>query len=240
ANMATGNGGGIHVDASSPQALHVNFSRVVGNLAAAGTGIDNINGTIDATDNWWGCNQGPSTAPCDTINDPNLLVTFDPWVVLSHTPNPAAIAVGSTSTLTASFLQDNHGTAIPVANVSVLIGLPIQFNNPVLGTLSNQQTSIQASGKATATYTATAPGAGHADAIVDSATVTANITNVGPPSIAKAFGAASILLNANTSLMFTITNNNASAALTGVAFTDTLPSGLPVATPNGLTGSCGS
>jgi CSLREA domain-containing protein/uncharacterized repeat protein (TIGR01451 family) len=237
-NMATGNGGGIHVDASSPQALHINFSRIVNNTAAAGSGFDNINGTVDATDNWWGCNQGPSTAPCDTVNDPNLLVTFDPWIVLSHTPNPAAIAVGNTSTLTASFLQDNHGTAITVANLSVLIGLPIQFNNPVLGTLSNQQTSIQASGTATATYTATAAGAGHADAVVDSATVTANITNLGPPSIAKAFGAASILLSSNTTLMFTITNSNA-VALTGVAFTDTLPSGLVVATPNGLTGSCG-
>jgi CSLREA domain-containing protein/uncharacterized repeat protein (TIGR01451 family) len=238
-NSATGNGGGIHVDASSPQVLHINFSRIVTNTAAAGTGIDNINGTVDATNNWWGCNQGPSTAPCNTVNDPNILVTFDPWIVLSHTPNPAAIAVGATSTLTASFLQDNHGAAIAVGNLSTLIGLPIQFNNPVLGTLSNQQTSIQSSGTATATYTATAAGAGHADAVVDNATVTANITNLGPPSIAKAFGAASILVSSNTSLTFTITNSNASVALTGVAFTDTLPSGLVVATPNGLTGACG-
>ncbi len=237
-NSATGNGGGIHVDANSPQVLNINFSRVVNNTAAAGTGIDNINGQIDATNNWWGCNQGPSTAPCDTVNDPNTLVTFDPWIVLSHTPNPTAIAVGANSTLTASFLQDNHGATIAVGNLSTLIGLPIQFNNPVLGTLSNQQTSIQASGTATATYTATAAGAGHADAVVDNATVTANIINLGPPSIAKAFGAASILQSSNTSLTFTITNSNA-AALTGVAFTDTLPSGLVVATPNGLTGSCG-
>ncbi|HEV2991424.1 MAG TPA: CSLREA domain-containing protein [Candidatus Angelobacter sp.] len=237
-NNATGNGGGIHIDASSPQVLHLNFSRIVGNLAAAGTGLDNINGTVDATDSWWGCNQGPSTAPCDTINDPNTGVTFDPFIVLSHTANPAAIPVGGTSTLTASFLQDNHGTAIAVGNLSVLIGLPIQFNNPILGTLSNQQTSIQSSGTATATYTATAAGAGHADAVVDNATVTANITNVGPPSIAKAFGAANILLSGSTSLTFTITNTNP-VALTGVAFTDSLPSGLVVSTPNGVTGSCG-
>jgi CSLREA domain-containing protein/uncharacterized repeat protein (TIGR01451 family) len=237
-NSAAGNGGGIHIDASSPQVVHLNFSRIVGNSAAAGTGIDNINGTVDATDSWWGCNQGPSTAPCDTINDPNLGVTFDPFIVLTHTANPAAIPVGGTTTLTASFLQDNHGTAIAVGNLSVLIGLPIQFNNPILGTLSNQQTSIQSSGTATATYTATAAGAGHADAVVDSATVTANITNVGPPSIAKAFGAANILLSGSTSLTFTITNSNP-VALTGVAFTDSLPSGLVVSTPNGLSGSCG-
>src|SRR5207302_6437774 len=155
-NSATGNGGGVHVDASSPQVVHLNFSRIVNNTAASGTGFDNINGTVDATDSWWGCNQGPSTAPCDTINDPNLGVTFDPFIVLTHTANPAAIAVGNATTLTASFLQDNHGTAIAVGNLSVLIGLPIQFNNPILGTLSNQQTSIQSSATATATYTATA------------------------------------------------------------------------------------
>jgi hypothetical protein len=70
-------------------------------------------------------------------------------------------------------------------------------------------------------------------------TATASVTVVAPPSISKSFGAASILLNGSTSLTFTITNPNTSTSLTGVAFTDPLPSGLVVATPNGLTNSCG-
>jgi len=56
----------------------------------------------------------------------------------------------------------------------------------------------------------------------------------------KAFGAASIGLAGSTSLTFTITNANPSIALTGVAFTDALPAGLVISTPNGLAGTCGA
>jgi hypothetical protein len=84
----------------------------------------------------------------------------------------------------------------------------------------------------TGAVTSTESGAGG----TASASVTVN--NVASPTIAKAFGAASIPLNGSTSLTFTITNPNATA-LTGVGFTDSLPAGLVVSTPNGLSGSCG-
>lgn len=61
-----------------------------------------------------------------------------------------------------------------------------------------------------------------------------------PPTLTKAFGAASVALNGSTTLSFHVANPNASLALSGVAFTDSLPAGEIVSTPNGLTGSCGS
>jgi uncharacterized repeat protein (TIGR01451 family) len=62
---------------------------------------------------------------------------------------------------------------------------------------------------------------------------------VSPQVIANTFGAAAIPLNGSTSLSFTITNPNSGGSLTSVAFTDGLPAGLVIASPNGLTGSCG-
>jgi hypothetical protein len=60
-----------------------------------------------------------------------------------------------------------------------------------------------------------------------------------PPAISKTFGASTIALSGTTSLSFTIKNSNPAAPVTSVGFIDNLPAGLLVATPNGLTGSCG-
>jgi uncharacterized repeat protein (TIGR01451 family) len=60
------------------------------------------------------------------------------------------------------------------------------------------------------------------------------------PTIAKSFAltqAGGIFFGDTTSMTITLTNPNA-APLTGVAFTDTLPAGLVIATPNGLADSC--
>ncbi len=70
-------------------------------------------------------------------------------------------------------------------------------------------------------------------------TSTANITVVAPPVLTKSFGAASIPLTGSTSLSFTVQNNNGTVALTGIGFSDTLPAGLVISSPNGLAGTCG-
>jgi uncharacterized repeat protein (TIGR01451 family) len=246
-NSATGNGGGIHLDSNHQQGFTMNFSRIAGNTAALGSGFDtnaSFPPSPDLTDNWWGCNQGPSTAPCDTVNDPNSVTTFDPWIVLSHTASPSTILLGgspNSTTLTASFLQDNHGAAIAVANLNTLIGLPITFNNAVKGSLSGAQTSIQANGNATATFTATATGAGHADATVDSATVTANITiNAGPADLTVTKSHIGSFAQSQVGATYTITVNNigASATTGTVSVTDTLPTGLTATAISGTGWTC--
>jgi len=60
-----------------------------------------------------------------------------------------------------------------------------------------------------------------------------------PPTLNKTFGAASINVGQSTSLGFTVTNPNAGTTLTNISFVDNLPTGLVVATPNGLVNTCG-
>ncbi|HSE11599.1 MAG TPA: Ig-like domain repeat protein [Rudaea sp.] len=230
------------------------YNRFFGNSAGTASGLYMSFGdptpfrSVDARDNWWGCNGGPTAIGCDTIypttsTTPPLTngqISFDPWIVLAHSASPGKISINQTSTLTASFLQDNHGGALSAGNLGALIGLPVTFDSAVLGTLSNAQTTIQSAGTATATFTAGSSGGnGSAHATVDNATATASITVVAPPTFSKSFGAPSIALTAATTLGFTINNPNATTALTGIGFSDTLPSGLAIATPNGLSGSCG-
>jgi hypothetical protein len=60
-----------------------------------------------------------------------------------------------------------------------------------------------------------------------------------PPTLTKTFAPSTIYLGSNSTLTFTLANPN-TTMLTGVGFTDPLPQpGLIVATPNGLTSSCG-
>lgn len=74
----------------------------------------------------------------------------------------------------------------------------------------------------------------------------ASVDVAAPPAISAAFGTALLGLDGTTSLTFTITNPNQALSLTGVGFTDTLPSGLvilsqPTNTCGGtVTGATGS
>jgi uncharacterized repeat protein (TIGR01451 family) len=60
-----------------------------------------------------------------------------------------------------------------------------------------------------------------------------------PPTFAKTFAASTVRAGGTTTLTFTLTNPNAATRLSGVVFTDPLPLGLRIGTPNGLVNTCG-
>ncbi len=242
-NSAAGNGGAIAVgnDSGGPT-VTISFSRFVGNtstLTPASNNIWNDDSTITATNNWWGSNSPAGSI--DNVHNgggPTPVTTFDPFISFAITASPSSIASGQTSTLTAGFVQDNHGTAIAASNLDVLIGLPITFNNAILGALSSPQIAIQSTGQATAIFTAGATGGtGHADAKVDQQTVTANITILAPLQITKSFAPATVGVGVASTLTFSV--NNPNSATQDSSFTDTLPLGLVVAATPSVTNTCG-
>jgi uncharacterized repeat protein (TIGR01451 family) len=170
-----------------------------------------LNGSTSLTFNIQNPNSTQAlTGLAFTDNLPAGLVVATPTALTSTCGGTATAVAGATS------VSLSAGTLASSASCTVSLN--------IIGTTGGVKNN-------SVTISATESGIGN--------TSNASITVVGPPVIIKAFGAASIPLNGSTSLTFTIQNNN-TTALSGVAFTDTLPTGLIVSTPNGLTGSCGA
>ncbi|MGC2696749.1 MAG: CSLREA domain-containing protein, partial [Candidatus Angelobacter sp.] len=250
-NTTGQSGGGIYsgsVAAGFP--LSITFSRIAGNTASVVPGSSNLfnrDDKITAQNNWWGTNTpgatisnngSPATSVCPAAANDNTC--FDPWIELTHTASPAIIKINQSTTLTGDMSKDNHGNGAALAgNLNEIVGLPITFNNPVLGTIPQAQPeTLNASAQATATFDAGGTsGNGHADATVDQATVTANIVILEPLRIVKSFVPATVAINASSALTFNVTNPNVIAV--DANFTDTLPANLVVAATPGVTNSCG-
>ena len=182
-NTAGAQGGGV---SNSSGGLTMNFDVIVGNTASgnpASSGFRNNTGSINAENNWWGCNQGPTVSPCDRVSGP-LGSGIASWLTLSHTATPNTILINQATTLQADFFTNNLNTGIPASDLVALNGRAVVFNNPVLGTISGADPTING-GKANATFIAGAIGGnGSADATVDHATVTASILINQPAMVA--------------------------------------------------------
>jgi FG-GAP repeat len=185
-------GGGIAVG-NVTSAVNVSYCRITGNTASGSTGTglhkDNNTGTVNANENWWGCNAGPGASPCDTavvggagVGTPVLNDTV--WLKLNFAASLTTLAVGDTSSLTADFLHDSNGTSVSVANLAVLEGLPITFAG-LDGDISGNDLHIgdTTAGEAFANFDATISGHGNAKASVDSQTSQVNIDVTVPITI---------------------------------------------------------
>jgi CSLREA domain-containing protein/uncharacterized repeat protein (TIGR01451 family) len=314
-NTATNSrGGGIaNGSDSGADGFSIHFSRLAGNTATPTTSNNlwNDNTPVAGTNNWWGTN-----APFTTIDDIHGgVTTYDPFVVLTNKSNPTKIRINQTTPLTADMSKDSHGNAVGLGNLARIIGLPISFGSPVLGTLSGSGTTIDANAQAASTFNAGGTsGNGFATATVDQAPVlvnsyairsatesgtTATITTAGahnfaagdrvvianaqisgyngtflvisaptsttftytagtsglgaatpggtategiiilePPSITKSFSPTTVAENVASTVTFGIGNNN----IVGIngSFTDNLPANLVVATPPSVTNTCGA
>jgi hypothetical protein len=166
---------------------------------------------------------------------------------LTDTVDEAVPAVGFTDTLPAGLVISTPNglaaacftgtiTATQGSNSVSLSGALLPGDSSCAFSVNVTSTSAGVKNNTSGPVTCSCPGSGGSGG-----TASASVTVVAPPTITKSFGADSIPLSGATSLSFAVTNPNATASLSGVAFSDTLPTGLVVATPsNGLTGSCGT
>ncbi len=236
-NTASANGGGMAVgNGTGAGSVTMTFSRLAGNTATAGsTNLDNNHTTVTATNDWWGVNT-----PTSTIHDTATTTTSTPFIKMTHVASPSTIRINQSTTLTADLSKDNNGNGAALAgNLDVLNGLPITFNNAILGTIPQAQPeALSALAQATATFNAGGTsGNGSADATVDQQTVTAPIVILEPLRIVKSFVPATVAVNATSTLTFNVTNPNVIAV--DASFTDTLAANLLVATPSVVTNTCG-
>ncbi|MGE0886656.1 MAG: beta strand repeat-containing protein [Blastocatellales bacterium] len=227
-----------------------NFSVTVTG-AQAGAWTNAVN-SISSTEG--GTNSTPATAGIIVVAPPAIAKSFSPTTVQINGISTLTISItnpaANTVALTGVAVTDNFpaglqvdttpmatnscgtGTFAPAANATsvTISGATIPVNTTCTFTVKVKGTTSGPKVNTTGAVTSANGGTGN--------TATATLTVGVPPTIAKAFGATDIALNGTTSLTFNINNSN-SLPLTGVAFTDSLPAGLVIATPSALSTSCG-
>jgi hypothetical protein len=149
------------------------FNRIVGNTV----GVNNVDGTVTALNNWWGCNYGPGATGIGctgTTNGVTGTATTDPWIVQSVSASPSTIVTLGSSAVTDDMTHNSDGAALGNSPPNVVPNMPVTWSaangtiNPTSGTI--------ATGQAASTFTSTNSSSGTGCATVDGQSNCANIT----------------------------------------------------------------
>ena len=138
----------------------VKYSRFVNNTNSTGLQdlylvnlgympVGYVPSTMDATLNWWGDNDGPTSTRVSY--EGYIPIAYDPWLMLNIYSNPSTIYTGQTSTITANVYKDSnnidHG-----ANAGLFFSGPqLTFTTDLGNVGSNSITVPWTFGMATAT-----------------------------------------------------------------------------------------
>jgi hypothetical protein len=210
----------------------------------AGT-LNNTTGTISANES--GPGNPSNTATVQVSGTPTITVAFGAASIPLHGSTTLTFTINNpnATSLTGVGFNDTLPAGLVVSSPSGLTttcqGTPVAAGNSISltgATIAPGQCTISLSVTGTSIGTfSTTTSALASDAGIAGTSNTATVQVGSKPTITVAFGAASIPLHGSTTLTFTINNPNA-ANLTGVGFNDTLPAGLVVSSPSGLTTTC--
>ncbi|HEU5270402.1 MAG TPA: discoidin domain-containing protein [Jatrophihabitans sp.] len=207
----------------------LHYNRLIGNAGAAV--LTTRGGTVNATQNWWGCNSGPGTAGCDGAAGTG--VTTNPWLVLTATANPAHVpGPNGTATITAALTSDSAGNPIAAGNLTgAFDGLPVSFADPpgdaTVTSAPGTHTVPLSGGTASIDYHSnTTFGPDDDQVSLDNATVPATLEVDQPPAITSA---DQVTFAAGTPGSFTVTTAAGYPTATSITETGALPSGISFA-----------
>jgi CSLREA domain-containing protein len=232
-NSAAATGGAIALGIESQASgniLQVSLSRIVGNTATGGaSGLANGvsgegAGEAIATENWWGCNSGPTTASdgCDQAvlyNGAGSLTTA-PFAKLGFSSNITTIPPSGSMVLTVSLNSDSNNNAITGAFPAVATNYPYTFQ--VTGVTANPALTtgtFNTSGVGSATLTPSTTGNGTVTVTFDNQTDSINFTAQGATATSLSITAVpstSFLYGQPSSFTVQLTPTNA----TGISASD--------------------
>lgn len=209
----------------------VHFNRISGNA----TGLNNTlsSSNIDATNNFWGCNDGPNNIGCDTTTG---AVTVSPWLQLTHTVASASpINTGQTSDISGTSLRWNSANqdtynSLP-GNPHVIDGLTVNYSvtNGTINNPSSTFTNGLANGTPITTFTAGGPfqteTTGVVTAKIDNAEDTASITinDQSTPTVTVNQASGQVDPTTNPSIAFTVQFNEDVQDFTAVSTAGSTP-----------------
>jgi CSLREA domain-containing protein len=172
-------GGGLSIPFGTSTAT-LSRDRIVSNTGTTGSAIYTAVGTVTASDNWWGCNYGPSAGGvgCTGLtNGVSGSVSTSPYLILKIAA-PAQLPAGTGSAVTADLTYNSvdadtsSGGTVPDGTSAVFSGTLGTFDTPSSPTMN---------GKAGDVYTAgNAEGTGSLSTTVDAQTVSTTILITAP------------------------------------------------------------
>ncbi|MDT7650665.1 MAG: large repetitive protein, partial [Pseudonocardiales bacterium] len=172
-------GGAIEVTTGT---ANLHFNRFLGNTATSGSAIHvgSGAGSVDATENWFGCNAAPGVSGCDSVSG---ALAVSPRLALITTASPSTVfGPNATSAITASLTTDSNGGPVAPSNLGAFTGLVVGWSDPLPNgaTVNGSQVSTTttiSSGQALVTYgSQSASGVGHVVASLDNGSSTATVT----------------------------------------------------------------
>ena len=208
--------GGVNINSNNLATPVIQAPGIVKSFAPANIALANTNQTISTL-----------TLTLTNLNTSQQLTnvafsdSLPSGLVVDTTPTPTTTGCGAPT-----FAPAANATLLNFGSGTINVGTPCVVTVKVKGT------SVGAKAN-------TANGATSTQANIGAASNTATLNVLTAPSFTKSFGASTVTAGGTTALTFNITNNDTAFGLTGVNFSDPLPTGLTVASTPNIVGGCG-